>query len=59
MVQSLRQKHIFWYSLGLLHKRRVARILALSEYQLTLALPLAQAEVLIWENRRPRGAAKR
>ena len=48
VVQSLRQKPVFWYSLGLLHKRRVARILALSGYQLSLGLPFAQAEVLIW-----------
>ena len=48
MVQSQRQKNVFWYSLGLLHNRRLARILALSGYQLTLGLPFAQAEVLIW-----------
>ena len=48
MVQSQRQKNVFWYSLGLLHNRRLARILALSGYQLTLGLPFAQAEILIW-----------
>ena len=48
MVQSQRQKNVFWYSLGLLHNRRLARIIALSGYQLTLGLPFAQAEVLIW-----------
>lgn len=37
MVQSLRQKPVLWYSLGLLHKRRVTRILALLVYQLMLA----------------------
>ena len=48
MVQSQRQKNVFfWYSLGLLHNRRLVRILALSGYQRTLGLPFAQAEVLI------------
>ena len=48
MVQSQRQKNVFWYSLWLLDNRRLAHILALSGYQLTLGLPFAQAEVLIW-----------
>ena len=47
MVQSQRKKNVFWYSVGLLHNCRLARILALSGYQLTLGLPFAQAEVLI------------
>jgi len=50
MVQSQRPKNVFWYSLGaFFSNRRLARILALSGYQLTLGLPFAQDEVLIWE----------